>query len=639
MDKIMKKYILFASSLLLAFVLSGCIQETFPTDYVLDSQIAQSESATEGMMNAVYSTLSGADPLNDGPMPYGGLKVMLDHGTSSLISPGYNGFNTMLQYSYGNFSYTNRARWPSALYYVYIKSVNDIISLYPEGTELTDVQKGYLGQCYAFRALHYMELTEIMEWKEPTDPIISKKITMPEDPNHLKNLGVPIVTETTSSEVASNNPRVTIDENFDLIFSDLAKAEELLADFTRTDKVQPDLSVVYGIYARAYLYLASRARTLAAKYTDEAALWQSCYSYAQKAIEASKCTPLTEAQWLDPVNGFNNRTSQNSWMLAYSVSASNTDAVETSWSPANIMGTETNYIVYGWRVGRGLARHWYDRLSDKDWRKKSWLDPSFFYESKNQKPGEPYLIETDAAGNLINNKWSLTGDNTSNEQSAWSDDYDGRLSDGWKYTLNSSASWVRKQASVANGFLAFPYLYLNLKFRPHAGGWSDVYTGGIIDWPMMRVEEMYFIKAEAALHTQGAGAAKSELESFMRSYRYPEYTCNASSADDVLEELIFEKDIEFWGEGVNYFDDKRLERGLFRSYLGCNLTRNQQIINCSGIFPGWTPMFSQTEMNANTAILHYNTPINAVANYHDELTLDEIKAHYLDPIDITKLKF
>ena len=115
----MKRYIWTA---LAAFALAftSCIEESYPTDYVLDTQIAQSESALNGMMNAVYSTFASTNPINDGNMHYGAMKIMLDHGTSSLLNPGYNGYNTMLQYSYGNFSYSNRSRWPVGLYYTYL---------------------------------------------------------------------------------------------------------------------------------------------------------------------------------------------------------------------------------------------------------------------------------------------------------------------------------------------------------------------------------------------------------------------------------------------------------------------------------------------------------------------------------------
>ena len=215
----MKKYISILASLLL-LAATSCIQETVPGEnFVTDDQLASSEIGVKGLMNAVYTTLASVNPFGDGQMSYGAMKQMLDHGTSSLLNPGYNGFNTMLQYSYGNFSYANRSRWPVYLYYTYIRAVNDIIGLYPEDAELTEAQKGYVGQCYAFRALFYMEIVQIMEWKKPTDAVIAPKLTAPK--NDLTNLGVPIVTDKTTGAEASNNPRPTVDENYDLILADL----------------------------------------------------------------------------------------------------------------------------------------------------------------------------------------------------------------------------------------------------------------------------------------------------------------------------------------------------------------------------------------------------------------------------------
>ena len=218
---------------------------------------------------------------------------------------------------------------------------------------------------YAYRALYYMDLVQIMEYKKPTD----NRYTYVEPENDLTNKGVPIVTETTTSEEASNNPRATVDEIYDLILSDLQKAETYLTGYTRTDKTQPDLAVVYGLYARAYTNLASRVK-ISATYKDEIDYWKSAFEYADRAIVASGCTPLTEAEWTDPINGFNNRNSQNSWMWATSISESNTTASSTgSFVLAMIMGTETNFSAYGWRVGRSLDRKWYERLSDYDFRK------------------------------------------------------------------------------------------------------------------------------------------------------------------------------------------------------------------------------------------------------------------------------
>lgn len=621
----MKKYQLFlAAAALWGF--SSCIEETLPTEYVLDNQIEASESAIEGMVNSIYTSMAGYKNEDGGieMVSYAGMRVMLEHGTTALVCTGANGYNTMGAYCNGAVSATgsNRGLYPSYLYYAYIKNVNDIIGMI-DVNDLDARKKSYLGISYAYRALYYLDLVQIMEYKKPTD----SRYSYVEPENDLTNLGVPIITEKTTSEEASDNPRATVDEVYDLILSDLEAAEGYLAGYTRTDKTQPDLSVVYGLYARVYANLASRVQT-SAKYKDEAAYWQKAGEYADKAIVNSGCTPLTEAQWTDPVNGFNNRNSQNSWMLATSISEGNTAASSTeSFVFAMIMGTETNFSVYGWRVGRSLDRRWYERLSDNDFRKKSWLAPNFFYESVNQKEGEPYLVEKDADGNLINNKWMLGEDNQSTVQSDWSDEYSGFGADKYAYLLNSSPSWVRSRINKAYGFQSWPWLYVNIKFRPHNGDYRTYSIGGATDYPVMRVEEMYYLKAEAALHTSGVSAAARALEEIVKT-RNSAYTCTAANADDFLEEYIFQKGIEFWGEGINYFDAKRLEAGIHRAYLGNNCERYQHCLDMNGVYVGWTPGWNQAELNANRAIYHYNNPYTAPSTYYYYKSNDEFRPYY-----------
>lgn len=621
----MKKYQLFlAAAALWGF--SSCIEETLPTEYVLDSQIEASESAIEGMVNSIYTSMAGYKNEDGGieMVSYAGMRVMLEHGTTALVCSGANGYNTMGAYCNGAVSATgsNRGLYPSYLYYAYIKNVNDIIGMI-DVNDLDAKKTSYLGISYAYRALYYLDLVQIMEYKKPTD----SRYTYVEPENDLTNLGVPIITEKTTSEEASDNPRATVDEVYGLILSDLEAAEGYLAGYTRTDKTQPDLSVVYGLYARVYANLACRVKT-SATYKDEAAYWQKAGEYADKAIATSGCTPLTEAEWTDPVNGFNNRNSQNSWMLATSISEGNTAASSTeSFVFAMIMGTETNFSVYGWRVGRSLDRRWYERLSDDDFRKKSWLAPNFFYESANQKEGEPYLVEKDADGNLINNKWMLGEDNQSTVQSDWSDEYSGFGADKYAYQLNSSPSWIRSRINKAYGFQSWPWLYVNIKFRPHNGDYRTYSIGGATDYPVMRVEEMYYLKAEAALHTSGVSAATRALEDIVKT-RNSAYTCTAANADDFLDEYIFQKGIEFWGEGINYFDAKRLEAGIHRAYLGNNNERYQYCLDMNGVFVGWTPGWNQAELNANRAIYHYNNPYTSPSTYYYYKSNDEFRPYY-----------
>ena len=54
----MKKYKLLLAAF--AFIgLNSCIDETLPTEYVLDKQIQASESALNGMVNSIYTSMAG----------------------------------------------------------------------------------------------------------------------------------------------------------------------------------------------------------------------------------------------------------------------------------------------------------------------------------------------------------------------------------------------------------------------------------------------------------------------------------------------------------------------------------------------------------------------------------------------------
>ena len=621
----------------LGIVLTGCMEEILPTEYVTAEQVAASESALDAMVASIYTTLAGYVN-KDGNIEmcsYGSNLAQMEHTTTALACTGSGGYNTCAAWTQGSNpgSTSNRGKYPSYIYYAYIKTVNDIIGLIDDDTT-DETAKHYLGMAYAYRALFYMEFSAVMEYITPTDTRYS--YTTPENP--IANLTVPIVTDKTPSDQVSNNPRATFDDVYDLVLSDLGQAETLLSDFTRTDKVQPDLGVVYGLFARAYQNMASHT-DISERYTDTSNYWQQAATYAQKAIDTSGCTPLTEDQWLDPKNGFNNRNSQNSWMLATSISESNTEASSTgSFVHAMLFGTETTFSVYGWRVGRSLDRAMYERLADTDWRKNSWLAPNFFYESKNQKEGGEYLIERDASGKLINNKWALAGNNDSDDQGNWSDDYSGWGPDNTQYQLNSSPSWIRSRIRNGQGFVSWPWLYVNIKFRPHLGNYTNYEIGGATDFPMMRVEEMYFIKAEAQAHTS-LSSAVSTLEEIVKT-RNSQYSCKATgSLQDFMEELMFQKNIEFWGEGRNYFDQKRLKLGRHSAYPGTAVSRYQYAFDMNGVFPGMTPGWNDAERNANPAVFHYNNPYTNPTGLYYYSSNSDISNHYGDPIDLTNHTF
>lgn len=107
--------------------------------------------------------------------------------------------------------------------------------------------------------------------------------------------------------------------------------------------------------------------------------------------------------------------------------------------------------------------------------------------------------------------------------------------------------------------------YTHVKFAPYNNTAGTTVNAN--DIPLMRVEEMYLIQAEGEAMS-GTGDAKSTLEGFVKTYRDPEYVCTASSPKDIQEEIFRQRRIELWGEGLSWYDIKRLKKPVDRRGAG-----------------------------------------------------------------------
>ncbi len=99
----------------------------------------------------------------------------------------------------------------------------------------------------------------------------------------------------------------------------------------------------------------------------------------------------------------------------------------------------------------------------------------------------------------------------------------------------------------------------------------DSYEGVIFqsvnanDIPLMRIEEMHYILAEAqAMGSAGPAAGAQTLVNFVKTYRNPKYAFNGSSAEQVQDEIWMQRRIELWGEGLTTFDMMRLKKPFDR---------------------------------------------------------------------------
>ena len=104
--------------------------------------------------------------------------------------------------------------------------------------------------------------------------------------------------------------------------------------------------------------------------------------------------------------------------------------------------------------------------------------------------------------------------------------------------------------------------YTNVKFAAYQNvvGQSTLAN----DIMLMRIEEMYYIMYEAMARAGQGAAAKEGFTTFIRTYRNPEYRMNAASNESIAEAIYQDKRVEFWGEGLAYFDYMRLDKPVDR---------------------------------------------------------------------------
>ena len=207
-----------------------------------------------------------------------------------------------------------------------------------------------------------------------------------------------------------------------------------------------------------------------------------------------------------------------------------------------------------------IGKSFYDKISDTDWRKTMWKAPA----------GSPLEAKN-------------------------------------KY-IDGSADKIDFKKRIP--------VYGSLKFRPAEGNYVNSSIGPITAYPLMRVEEMYFIQFEAA-ERLAAGSGIQLLTNFMKKYRDPEYKFDTTkdygfTGNKAIDEILFQKRIELWGEGLSFFDIKRANVSVTRGYPGTNFFE-QWRFNTKGR-PAWMNFcIVDLETNDNPAIAGYNNPDPSMA--------------------------
>lgn len=539
-------------------LLSGCIKEIDPqTSNVTIDQANNVPGAFVNFVSAITNSLAGSFTYSKSkqhPYDFGYPSFFLMRDVMgqdiALEDKGNEWYTTWYACGVGLGPQYAVSQYPWTYYYGWIKSCNIVISMAgenPDGERMVGS-----GIAYAMRAMFYMDIARMFAQKSYAMDKMAET--------------VPLVLETTGLEALAKNPRATNEVMWAQILSDLDKAEERLQDYRRSDVYTPDLSVVYGLKARAYLTMEDWAKA-----EEYAKLAQAGYSV------------MDEKQFTDRSTGFN--TPNGSWMfgLIYKDTDENVLANDgdSSWGSQMILEISSTGCGYAANYGtpKRIDKHLYETIPATDFRKNSFVDFAIDgYKDNDQEKAIEAL-------------------------SAYSDEPKGLLT-----TASSTGS------KAVGG--------LCVKFRPKGGVHDNQYQAYVVAVPMMRVEEMKLIEAEAAgMQNEGRGIAL--LTDFAKT-RDPQFvygqhkdeTYGSSYATSFQNEVWWQRRVELWGEGFATFDIKRLDKGVIRSYpgtnhpLGMRWNKDLYTTNTGNIHPDWMDLcIIQTETNYNTACTNNPTPV------------------------------
>ena len=586
MNKITKKlYILplMAASL----TLGSCIETEQPSDSASTDQVNSSSQSFAMLVNGLKSKMIEWDTY--GSTSGSWYEALADWGYPNymlirdLMLDGMPSTGTSWNYQYIFEAATNvsgYAGYPYYYYYSFINNTNRILKSKNEEGATTEMKQS-LAIVRTYRALCYMQLSMMYEfYKTGIDELDQKA-----EANGVMGLTVPLSTENTTADESKNNPRVPFYTMYRFIYKDLSLAEENIGNYARSEKNDINKDVINGLMARFWLNLATRfdrnPSDLAEQVQHEGdedgfkalgittakECYQKASEYAQKVINAGY-TPVTESQWHDANTGFNTANQAWVWDLKYS----STEQTPRYW--CTITGTFASEPTWAMSAYGGeyrcISKYLFDKMGDGDWRKTTWVAPE------------------DAGATTVPAK------------------YETKLQDKTAASLSANTNWSRLPA------------YANLKFRPAGGNMSSEQDGLLVALPLMRVEEMYFIKMEAVLHTMGLAEARSELNAFLNTYRYKDgsYDCKATTDDAFIPEMMAQKHIEFWGEDVLFADYKRLGLQVNRMRSGTNYLSVYQLKSKAGYAAPWMNFYiPEVERSFNKSVVMNPDPTTYINQY------------------------
>lgn len=269
------KYIFsFMASLLLLAGCSGDFLDKEPTDSVSSDEVGVPGNAERLFNGAWYNLFEYVYTLaNSG---YRGLQCQDDMMADDVVSRPAYGFNS--SYQFNDIAIPNNTRTSFAWYLMYktIDNCNTALAIQGDTEALRQAQ----GQALALRAFCYLHLAQHYQFtylKDPAAPC------------------VPIYTEPTTDDTVPKG-KSTVAQVYRRVFDDLALAKDYLKNYTRKgdgQKFKPDVNVVNGLLARAYLLTGQWEEAAKA-----AAAARQGYSLMTTAAEYEGFNNISNKEWI-----------------------------------------------------------------------------------------------------------------------------------------------------------------------------------------------------------------------------------------------------------------------------------------------------------------------------------------------------
>lgn len=174
-------------------------------------------------------------------------------------------------------------------------------------------------------------------------------------------------------------------------------------------------------------------------------------------------------------------------------------------------------------------------------------------------------------------------------------------------TDTRKAAWFREP--LAKDGTGSMVSYCQLKFKM-----AD-YTTWTGDYLLMRAEEMVLIKAEAECHQGQYSEARATISQLgdLRDTNFAERLASRTDANTyntntnaplktLMDEILFQRRVELWGEAGRIFDLQRLGLGYNRVYEGSNHTETVSTKNTDVASPLFIFPLPQSELDGNENI-------------------------------------